>query len=187
MSPRAFGGRQPVQSLSTQELSALELIELRTLLRVAFDGDFSDDDWAHALGGRHFLATCEGAIVAHAAVVARELRIGERLLHSGYVEGVAVAEQWRRRGYGHSVVAQATKYITERFELGALSAAERHHGFYGRLGWRRWRGPTAVMVEGLARPTPEGDGGVMVLKTPTTGELDLDATLACDWRAGDVW
>ena len=44
-----------------------------------------------------------------------------------------------------------------------------------------------MIVEGALEPTPEDDGGVLILETPTTGALDLDATLACDWREGDVW
>jgi aminoglycoside 2'-N-acetyltransferase I len=176
-----------VRSAETEELSDLELTELRTLLQLAFDGDFSDDDWDHTLGGRHFLGTRDGMMVAHASVVPRELRVGERAVRAGYVEGVAVAREHRRRGYGHSVMAQLGAFLMRRFELGALSAAEYNQSFYRRLGWRSWRGPTAVIVDGAVQPTPEDDGGVMVLETPTTGQLDLDATLACDWRAGDVW
>ena len=84
-------------------------------------------------------------------------------------------------------MAQLGEFLAPRFELGALSAATRIHGFYGRLGWKPWRGPTAVIVEGALEPTPQDDGGVLILETPTTGALDLDATLACDWREGDVW
>ena len=157
------------------------------LLYVAFDGDFSDDDWDHTLGGRHFLGLREGVIVAHASVVARELHVGERAIAAGYVEGVAVAEEHRGQGHGHRVMAQLGEFLTQRFELGALSAAERIQSFYRRLGWQLWPGPTAVMVEGVAQPTPQDDGGVMILRTPRTGKLDLEAALVCDWRAGDVW
>jgi aminoglycoside 2'-N-acetyltransferase I len=157
------------------------------LLFLAFDGGFDSHDWDHALGGRHFLGLRGGAIVAHAAVVARELRLGDRALHTGYVEGVAVTEEYRREGYGHRVMAQLGEFLAPRFELGALSAAVPIHDFYGRLGWRPWPGPTAVMLEGTLEPTPEEDGGVMILETTTTGSLDLDGTLACDWREGDVW
>ena len=43
--------------------------EIRALLDDAFEGDFSDDDWQHTLGGRHVVVT-DGAVLAHAAVVA---------------------------------------------------------------------------------------------------------------------
>ena len=33
--------------------------------------------------------------------------------------------------------------------------------------------------------TPDDDGAVLVL--PGAVPLDLDGTLTCDWRDGDVW
>jgi aminoglycoside 2'-N-acetyltransferase I len=176
-----------LRSASTPELSDLELTELRLLLYLAFDGEFSDDDWDHTLGGQHFLASSDGVIVAHASVVPRELHVGERPVATGYVEGVAVAEEHRRHGYGHKVMEQLGRFLAPRFELGALSAAERYHAFYRRLGWELWGGPTAVIVDGAAQRTPEEDETVMVLETAATGHLDRQATLACPWRAGDVW
>lgn len=176
-----------LRSAPTEELSDLELTELRLLLHLAFDGAFSDEDWDHSLGGRHFIGLHDGAIVAHASVVPRRLHVGERPVHTGYVEGVGVAEEHRRRGFGHIVMSQLGEFVSPRFELGALSAAEHNQSFYNRLGWRLWRGPTAVIVDGVARPTPEDDGLTMILETPSTGRLDLHATLACEWREGDVW
>jgi len=176
-----------LRSAPTEELSDLELTQLRMLLHLAFEGEFSNEDWDHTLGGRHFLGLQDGAIVAHASVVPRRLHLGERPVNAGYVEGVAVAGDQRRRGFGQSVMEALGEFLTARYELGALSADERLHSFYGHLGWQPWSGPTAVIVEGTARPTPEEDGGVMVLKTPSTGPLDEAATLACEWREGDVW
>jgi aminoglycoside 2'-N-acetyltransferase I len=177
-----------VRSAPTEELSDLELTELRVLLQFAFEGEFSDDDWDHALGGRHFLGTLEDRIVAHASVVPRVLRAGERALDTGFVEAVAVADEHRRRGYGHRVMGELGDFLIPRFELGALSAAEEIQPFYANLGWETWPGPTGVTLEeGPVQPTPDEDGGVMILRTPTTGPLDPDVMLACDWRAGDAW
>ncbi len=176
-----------LRSAVTDELSDLELTELRMLLYLAFDGGFDSHDWDHSLGGRHFLGIRDDTIVAHAALVGRELHIEERAVRAGYVEGVGVAEDQRRNGYGHAVMSQLGEFLVSRYELGALSAAEHNQSFYRGLGWERWRGPTAVIADGVRRPTPEEDGGVMILKTPSTGPFDPEATLACDWRAGDVW
>jgi aminoglycoside 2'-N-acetyltransferase I len=177
-----------VRSARTDELSDLELTELRTLVFLGFgEGRFSTDDWEHGLGGMHFIGSVAGAAVAHASVVPRELRVDGRAVHTGYVEAVAVAEEHRRKGYGHSVMAEAGRHIEATYELGALSAAEHNQPFYRRLGWRIWPGPLAVDLEGGRRPTPEEEGGVMVLQTSRTGRLELHATLSCDWRAGDVW
>jgi hypothetical protein len=36
-------------------------------------------------------------------------------------------------------------------------------------------------------PTPEERNAIMVLPISVLPEPDLDATLVCDWRTGDVW
>jgi aminoglycoside 2'-N-acetyltransferase I len=176
-----------LRSAPTEELSDIELTELRMLFHLGFEGEFSSEDWDHTLGGRHFLGLQDGAIVAHASVVPRRLHVGERPLSAGYVEGVAVSAEHRRQGFGHNVMEALGEFLIHRYELGALSAADRLHSFYRHLGWQRWPGPTAVIVEGILQPTPEEDGGVMVLETPSTGPLDKAATLACEWREGDAW
>ncbi len=176
-----------LRSAPTEELSDIELTELRMLLYLAFDGGFDSHDWDHTLGGQHFLGLRDGAMVAHAAVVSRELHAGERAVSAGYVEGVAVAAEYRREGYGHEVMTELGEFLAPRFDLGALSAAEHNHSFYRGLGWQVWRGRTAVIVDGVVEATPEEDGGVMTLETPSTGRLDPEATLACHWREGDVW
>jgi aminoglycoside 2'-N-acetyltransferase I len=81
---------------------------------------------------------------------------------------------------------EADPIIRGRYQLGALSDGSAVPGFYERLGWERWRGPTFVdATPELVRT--EDDDGVMVLRTPTTGDLDLAAPLVCDWRPGDAW
>jgi aminoglycoside 2'-N-acetyltransferase I len=77
--------------------------------------------------------------------------------------------------------------IRAGFELGALSDGTGIDGFYGRRGWIPWAGTTWVAAPGGLERTAEDDGGVYVLCTPTTPELDVDGNLVCDWRLGDVW
>ena len=64
----------------------------------AFGGEFTDADWEHALGGMHALICHHGALIAHAAVVQRRLLYRDTALRCGYVEGVAVREDWRGQG-----------------------------------------------------------------------------------------
>jgi len=45
-----------VRSLPTADLSPGDLDRLRAFLDAAYDGEFGDDDWSHALGGVHVLA-----------------------------------------------------------------------------------------------------------------------------------
>lgn len=163
----------------------LLLSEIRDLLDQAFGGGFSDEDWQHTLGGWHVVAEEDGAIVSHAAVVERILHLGDRPVRAGYVEGVATAPDRQGRGLGSRVMLEVAGIVRERFELGALSTELA--GFYGRLGWELWRGPTYVRQGGGLVRTEDEDGGVMVLLCAATAGTDLDGPIACEARPGDDW
>ncbi len=153
----------------------------------AFGGRFDEHDWEHALGGTHVLAVEDGEVVGHGSVVGRTLWAGERALATGYVEAVATRADRRGRGLATLVMREVGRVVQESYQLGALSDGTGIPGFYQRLGWESWQGPTWVAgPEGPVR-TAEDDGSVLVLRTPATGELDPTAALTCDWRAGDVW
>jgi aminoglycoside 2'-N-acetyltransferase I len=124
-------------------------------------------------------------LIAHASVVQRQLVHGELPIRTGYVEAVAVRSDRRRRGHGRAVMTEAERVIAVAYDLGALSTGL--DDFYERSGWLRWLGPTFVLAPGGLTRTEEDDGGVLVVRTPTTPELDLEGPLACDWRSGDVW
>jgi len=181
--------RLRLRQLATHELTRSETVAIRALMSAAFDSDedeqFSDDDWQHAVGGVHFVLELDGEIVAHAAVVEREIHVGGRPLMTGYVEAVATAPERQGMGLGSIVMTDVSDHIRERFELGGLGTGRQ--SFYGRLGWQVWAGPTSVRTPDGDGPTPDEDGYVMVLATPTSPPLDLSATISCDWRPGDVW
>jgi aminoglycoside 2'-N-acetyltransferase I len=175
----------------SDELTPAELERIREVCDRAFAQvdrleAFTDDDMAHALGGVHAIGVEDGRIVAHGAVVERELHAAGRSLRTGYLEGVAVVPELQRRRLGTAIVSALDEEVLRSFELGALDTST--FAFYERLGWERWRGPTFVRVDGRDERTPEEDGFVMVLRTPRTPlDLDLDASLSCEWRPGDVW
>jgi aminoglycoside 2'-N-acetyltransferase I len=191
-----------VRLVETRQLSAGEQGAIRQLLNEAFEGDFTEDDWQHALGGWHAIIADADRVVAHAAVVPRSLfvsgRRGQSLspetgtvpsprqLRVGYVEAVAVTPSLQRRGLGTAVMASMTDLVRGHFELGALSSGE--WGFYERLGWERWRGPTFVRTpDGKRQRTVEDDDGVMVLRCATTRDIDVTADITCEARSGDSW
>lgn len=179
-----------VRRLRSDQLTAEEIAAIRAVLDAAFDGGteerFTENDWLHALAGTHVVVDTDGRIVAHAAVVRRELHIAGRPIETGYVEAVGVAPDEQRRGHGTRAIETVNEIIRDGYQLGALGTGE--HGFYQRLGWRTWRGPTSVRTTAGERATPDDDGFLLVLETPTTpSDLDLDAPLSCDWRPGDVW
>lgn len=162
--------------------------QLWSLWQAAFDGrrGFSRDDEEHAYGGVHVLACTGGRIIGHAAVVPRELVVAHRPLRAGYVEGVAVDPACQRGGLGRALMRPLEAELRARYELGALSTG-RARGFYERLGWERWRGPSYVLRGGEVVRTPEEDEGLMVLRFAGGSDVDLTSAIACHDRSGDAW
>ena len=168
----------------TSGLSDGELRSLHRMLETSYGEEFVED-WEHALGGMHFLIEDDGGPVAHASVVERLLEVDGKSLRTGYVEAVATRPDCRRRGFGAGVVRAATDHIRDVYELGALGTGE--FDFYTRFGWERWRGQAFVRAPGGVDRTPAEEGYIMILRTPRTPALDLDAPISCDWRSGDAW
>ena len=176
-----------LRSVATAGLRPEELAAVRRMVFGAFGERFGEHDWDHCLGGTHVLAVEDGEILAHGAVVPRTLAAGERTLRTGYVEAVATRADRRGRGMATLVMREVGRVVERAYELGALSDGTRIPGFYQRLGWETWRGPTFVAAPDGRERTADDDGSVLVLRTPASGELDPGAPLTCDWRAGDVW
>jgi aminoglycoside 2'-N-acetyltransferase I len=171
----------------TAQVEAAELLAIRRLLDLAFAGRFDDANWSHALGGLHILAAEDDQVIAHAAVVQRQLVLGNRPVRTGYVEAVAVHPQWRGRGYATTVMDEVERIIRAAYDLGALSASGGVERFYLSRGWLAWQGPTYVLAPtGMAR-TPEDDGSTFVLAVSSKIRVDVAGVLARDWRDGDVW
>jgi aminoglycoside 2'-N-acetyltransferase I len=155
------------------------------MVTAAFGGDFTDDDWEHALGGMHALIWHRGAIIAHAAVVQRRLLYRGDALRCGYVEGIAVREDFRGQGLVRALLDGAEQVIRGAYQVGAVSSSDLARGIYAARGWLPWRGPTSALAPTGPTRTPDDDGAVFVL--PVGISLDTSADLMCDWRAGDVW
>jgi len=169
----------------TADLSRATLDAARALLDAAFQGEFGDDDWDHALGGVHVLVRDGEELVGHGAVVQRRLLHRGRALRTGYVEGVAVRADRQRRGHGAAIVRALERVIRGAYDLGALGTTDAAMPLYAALGWQLWQGPTSALTPSGVRRTPDDDGGIYVL--PVTVELDVTGELTCDWREGDVW
>ncbi|WP_340560362.1 GNAT family N-acetyltransferase [Streptomyces sp. GSL17-111] len=158
----------------------------REMVMAAFDGDFADEDWEHALGGVHAFVCEDDRVVAHGSVVQRRLLHGGRALRTGYVEGVAVRADRRRAGYGGVVLARLEDVVRRAYDLGALASTEAGLPFYTARGWQVWRGPTYALTPWGRVRTEDDDGGVFVLPVPGV-PLDPAGELTADWRDGDVW
>lgn len=174
-----------LQTAHTAELDAPALATVRALLDVTFGDDMSEHDWDHTLGGVHALVWEDGELIGHGSVVQRRLVHGGRALRTGYVEGVAVRADRRRRGHGTALMEALERVIRGAYELGALSATDEGASLYTSRGWQRWRGPTSALTPAGLERTEEEDGFAFVL--PVTAALDLSAGLTCDWRDGELW
>ncbi|GHF24401.1 aminoglycoside 2'-N-acetyltransferase [Streptomyces mashuensis] len=171
----------------TSALSPAELAALRALLDDAFDGEFTDEDWDHTIGGLHALVLDGTELIAHGSLVQRRLLHGGHPLRTGYVEGVAVRADRRRAGHGSAVMAALEGALRRGgYQLGALGAADEAVPLYEGRGWRLWRGPSGVLAPTGIERTPDEDGFLYVFPLHGT-PLDLDGELVCDWRPGDVW
>jgi aminoglycoside 2'-N-acetyltransferase I len=174
-----------VRTVHTADLRPPELEAIRAMLDAAFEGDLSDHDYEHALGGVHALVDEAGEPIAHGSVVMRRLYHDGRALRTGYVEGVAVRADRRRRGHGAAVMDELERIIRGAYELGALGASDMAADFYAGRGWQRWPGTASVITPSGLQRTAGEEGGIYVL--PVTAELRAGGDLACDWREGDVW
>jgi aminoglycoside 2'-N-acetyltransferase I len=163
--------------------------DARRMVSEAFADEFTDADWEHALGGMHALICHHGALIAHAAVVQRRLLYRDIALRCGYVEGVAVREDWRGQGLAHALMDSVEQVLRGAYQLGALSPSEMGRHLYTARGWLPWQGPTSVLAPAGVTRTPDDDNGLFVFPVNLPDNLELDTTteITCDWREGDVW
>ena len=179
-------GRVPrVEVFRDADTPASVLSAAREMVFAAFEGGFSDDDWAHGAGGWRVVVRDGDDVLSHGAVVPRSLWVGDRELRCGYVEAVATAPGARRHGHGSSVMVEIDGLVREHFELGGLSTSRRD--FYARLGWESWAGPSWVLNGDSLTRTPDEDDGLMVLRCGPSAEIDLGDSITCRSRAGDDW
>jgi aminoglycoside 2'-N-acetyltransferase I len=173
-----------IQTAHTADLEPATLSAARAILYDVFD-DMTEHDWEHSLGGMHALVWEGDELVGHAAVVQRRLLHGGRALRAGYVEGVGVRADHRRRGHGAAMMDALERVVRGAYELGALGATDEAVALYERRGWKLWQGPSSALTPAGVRRTPDEDGAIYVL--PGAVALDLAGELTCDWRDGDVW
>jgi aminoglycoside 2'-N-acetyltransferase I len=168
----------------TADLDDATKTAIRALMDAAFGG-VSDDTFDNVLGGMHTLVFEGVELIGHASVIQRRMLHGGRSLRTGYIEGVAVRCDSRRRGHGDAMMAALERIVRSSYHLGALGASPDGARLYTSRGWQLWRGPSSVLSPDGIRRTPDNDGDLYVL--PTSVELDMDAELTCDWRPGSAW
>jgi len=195
MNPRpvAPGVTLRLAQCRTGDLSAADKQAITSLCSRAFHEDFSSlftyiTDCAHVLAYLDNAgspgAAAGDALLGHASWSTRWLKPAgcPAPLRTAYVDAVATDPTYWRRGIGGAVMSRFAAE-TQDYALGGLSTSVPD--FYAPLGWERWRGPTAVRVEHGLEYTP--DECVMILRTPLTPPLDVDALLTVEPRGGQPW
>ena len=173
-----------LRTAHTADLDASTRRAIRALMDAAF-GAVSDDTFENVLGGVHTLLVEDGELVGHASVVQRRMLHAGRALRTGYVEGVAVREDRRRRGHGAAMMSALERVVRSGYQLGALGASEDGGRLYASRGWQLWRGPSSALTPDGIRRTADSDGAIYVL--PVSVPVDLTGELVCDWRPGSLW
>lgn len=176
----------------THELSYEFRDELLAFLIDAFAGDFTADDFDHALGGVHVVVEDDSGLLGHAAVVQRRVVVGEvdehaRVVRTGYVEAVAVASRARRRGIGDEIMRNVDEIVDSGFEIGLLAASDAGRPLYLRHGWTPWTGPVGTLTPTGLAWTPDDDGCILARIPQRAADIDPTAAAHCDWRSGAPW
>jgi aminoglycoside 2'-N-acetyltransferase I len=174
-----------LRTAHTADLDPADLKAARALLDEVFNGEVTEADWEHALGGVHALVWDGPTLVGHGSVIQRRLLHRGRALRAGYVEAVAVRADRQGQGHGAAVMGALERVLRGAYDLGALGSTDEGAGFYAARGWKLWRGPSSALTPAGVRRTADDDGCLYVFELAVP--LDLDGELTCDWRDGDVW
>ncbi len=178
-----------VFTAQTEELDPEQLAELTALCEAAFEESFASA-WERVGPGLHVMVEADGRVVAHAMIIDRSLYSGHEAdiaIDAGYIEHVATLPAAQGQGHGAATMRRVGEIIGEQYALGALATGS--NGFYERLGWETWAGPTSVrMPDGERVRSADEDGHVMILRTSRSpAELDVHGPIAVDWRAEEPW
>lgn len=173
-----------ISQLLNTDLSKQAEFTLKELLSDAFEGDFSEEDWQHTFGGMRFLGHHKDQLIAHGAVVKRWMQVDGLKTLVGYVEGIAIAPAFWRKGFGSLLMAELTSYCRKEFQLSMLSTDEK--SFYRKQGWLDFEGKSYVLKNGLERQSQDEDKGLMYL-VGANKVMDAPMKVVCESREGDSW
>jgi predicted acetyltransferase len=116
-------------------------------------------------------------LVCHVGALIRDALIDGRAVRVGGIGGVMTAPRARKRGFARTALTAMRTYLVDdqKVSFSLMFCANNLHGFYGKLGWRLFTGPTFVELRGVSveftlNPAMVQDGtGV----APHVGRLDL--------------
>ena len=100
-----------LHAASTDALSPSFLHDVRIFLDTAFEDDFTDEDWVHAISGVHVWLIGARGLISYGSLVERTLVCSGQTLRVGYVEAVATVAAHRRNGHGTTVMKHIGELI----------------------------------------------------------------------------
>jgi len=115
--------------MHTGQLRPGVLSAVRNLLDGVFGEELTDEDWEHCLGGMHALVWAGSDLIGHASLIQRRLLHRGRALRTGYVNGVGVRADLRRRGHGAAMMSALEQLAAGVYELAALGATDEAAAF----------------------------------------------------------
>ena len=166
------------------EVSSKTESSIRALLDLAYEGDFSPEDWEHTFGGQYFIGFLDETVIAHGSVVPRNMFIDGKSLTVGYVEAIAVLPSHWRQGFGTQLMHQITRFCQDNYELSMLSTDENQ--FYKGLGWKQFQGESFARTSDLEVRTLEEDEDLMLLHGKNSQIREIRRAV-CESRSGDDW
>jgi aminoglycoside 2'-N-acetyltransferase I len=158
--------------------------EISALLDLAYEGDFSAEDWDHSLGGSRFLGYLDSELIAHGVIVTRRIWLNEIEYQVGYLEAIAVLPKYQRHGYGSKLLTRLTEYAKANYSVSMLSTDEKE--FYRRFGWLDFSGESYVLTNGELVRSADEDAGLMWLPGANSDLVELTKAV-CEARSGDAW
>lgn len=171
-----------IKTRHTSELSQGEKQEVLRLLQHVYGDDYTQADFACALGGLHFLLYEEHRLVGHVALIQRSIAVDGIPYKVGYVESMGILPNHQRKGLGMKLMAAVNDVIETVYEFGALSPSEEGVGLYLKSGWEKISGPFYEYNESGIAMSDEADVMVYPAEVVAGG-----SQLVCDYRKGDAW
>jgi aminoglycoside 2'-N-acetyltransferase I len=172
-------GVHTARLIHTADLDNETREDARRMVIDAFGGVFTDADWEHALGGMHAMICHHGALIAHAAVVQRRLLYRNSALRCGYVEGVAVREDWRGQGLASALMDAVEQVLRGAYQLGALSSSKAGQP---HLHLARLAGSGADVGAGAFRNAAHPRRRQVAVRVALAVEAGHQRAITCDWR-----
>jgi aminoglycoside 2'-N-acetyltransferase I len=135
--------------------------KIKSMLHRAYEGDFSEEDWEHTLGGVRYLGWIGDSLIANGSICSRTIWLNDIEIYVGYIEAIAVEPKFWSKGYGTQLMQLISIDTLSAYSVSMLFTSEK--GFYRQVGWTDFRGESFVKLSDKEVRTANDDQGLMFL------------------------